>query len=190
MKQFTIIVESGHGKKFLLSDPGVVYKSLLGTMKERDYTVMIGKAVRDRLRDKGYRVVDVGIESEATLGKKLSYINSVIKTVPNPISVSIHVNGAASDQANGLEVWYSREDSSTFAQVVLSEMLEISKLRSRGTKKEKYGDRSYTRSINCPAILCECGFMSNKGDRKYLYENWHHYADAIVKGVERFILLS
>ena len=88
----------------------------------------------------------------------------------NPIFVSIHQNKFPISKYKGLQVYYSpnNENSSLLAELIqnnTSEFLQIDNKR----KTKMAGRNIYVLDkLDCPAVLVECGFLSNPVDEANL----------------------
>lgn len=100
--------------------------------------------------------------------------------------ISIH-NNAGGSSARGIEVWRSGNDpmSEQFATDVLSATLSRTGAPNRGVQKANF---YVTRWSNMPAVLVECGFMSNSAELSLLKASWYQQrlAEGIANGVEKF----
>lgn len=100
--------------------------------------------------------------------------------------VSIHCN-AGSSSARGIEVWHSTNDPSgrRYASDVLAGMLGATGAKNRGVKTANF---YVTRWSNQPAVLVECGFLSNPSERARLASSSYQtrLARGIANGIDRF----
>jgi N-acetylmuramoyl-L-alanine amidase len=79
--------------------------------------------------------------------------------------VSIHFNSAPSTDAEGIEVFYYRNEenkprmnkSKVLAQCILDKTIQNTKAKSRGVK---HGNYAVIRETNMPAVLIEGGFLT------------------------------
>lgn len=100
--------------------------------------------------------------------------------------VSIHCN-AGSSSARGIEVWHSANDplGRRYASDVLAGMLGATGAKNRGVKTANF---YVTRWSNQPAVLVECGFLSNPAERARLASSSYQtrLARGIANGIDRF----
>lgn len=96
--------------------------------------------------------------------------------------VSIHQNSSTSPSAHGTEAWYFNPYSEIYADKISSSLASALGTRDRG---EKYGWYKVTTHMEFPAILVECGFLSNVDEYDKLknedYQN--SMAKAIADGI-------
>jgi N-acetylmuramoyl-L-alanine amidase len=101
--------------------------------------------------------------------------------------ISIHCNAADDTNAKGVEVWYCEgsEKGRHIADCVMNRLSKLG-LKSRGTKA---GGFAVLRQTKCPAILVECGFMSNTEELGWLNNdnNKLKIAEAIAGGVFEYL---
>ena len=88
---------------------------------------------------------------------------------PNPVYISIHQNDFPTAQASGVQVIYAAgEGSEELGNITHANILNALYPRSRRVA-EPASKRLYILShLNCPAILVECGFISNPTDLENL----------------------
>lgn len=105
------------------------------------------------------------------------------------IFVSIHMNAVGVPTAKGYEV-YSYRDSKAGARlrdIVLNELTQsFPNMRNRGGKEAGFFVLKHT---NAPAILVECGFITNTEEEKEFnkVEVRQKMAEAIAKGIKKFL---
>jgi N-acetylmuramoyl-L-alanine amidase len=107
-----------------------------------------------------------------SLDDRVDYINWRAKKEEVAL-VSIHANaapGSGWSNANGLVVFHSRKASKASKNMAASVERSMrvglnGKLRSRGIKQANH---KITTKTACPAILVECGFMTNRKDAAYM----------------------
>lgn len=107
--------------------------------------------------------VDVTVNDGKNQNDILNRLNSRVNSGQFDLSLSIHLNAAASEQANGVEVWYWRgnADMLRLAWKISETMAELGYM-NRGSKPTQ--SLSVIRNTNCPALLLECGFVTSKKD--------------------------
>ena len=104
--------------------------------------------------------------------------------------MSIHVNSATTEQANGIEVYYAETNNHEYynvssqevAKSVLSELINQTGARNRGVKTAQH---AVTRRSIMPAILVETGFISNDAEIQKLVDSTYQnkLAEGIAKGI-------
>ena len=109
--------------------------------------------------------------------------------------VSIHYNSAPNKKAHGIEIFYPKKAkpwklkrSKMLAQTILRKMLVNTGANSRGIKE---GNFCVIRETNMPAVLVECGFITNDTEcRKMLKPEYqHNLAKSIAQGLDSYFEL-
>jgi len=166
-------------------------------MKERDVNVDVCNQLINILRDKnelaGCLIQGVGVNTDASVSKKIKYANSVIKENQfNPdevLYISVHCNAASNKTASGVEIWTPNPHGSTgsIANSILSARLRyFPELKDRGIKNSTGARAGYINSINCRSMLIELAFISNEGDRAVLKQTYRN-AESIANGLLEYI---
>ena len=163
-----IIIDAGHGG----FDGGATDEN--GT-PEKDINLAISLYLRDYLEFFGFhtlmtRTEDKSLEDDGLTtvkSKKTSDIHNRLKLMndtDNCIFVSVHQNHYTEEKYSGAQVFYSgckSESSSLLAQSIQNSIVE--KLQPDNTRQIKPCPTSVYLIYNAtaPAVLVECGFLSN-----------------------------
>ena len=192
-----VYIDAGHGSGPPRHDPGVVspHTGALESIVALD----IAKRLRDLLAPVEGIETRLSREDETYPGRPAARAARA-NLWRAGLAVSVHLNGATSQDANGFEVWcWARRrrwtNKLTNAFVVASNIVDglrmTTPLSNRGVKvcQEMPGARASTwcRSTIAPAVLVECGFLTSAVDAKY-YERVdarQSAADAIFGGIMR-----
>ena len=173
--QRTIILDPGHGG----FDGGATASD--GT-PEKDFNLQIALKLKDYLSLAGFHVVmtrtqDVGTEApgaETIREKKVSDIRSrmaLVNDTPDCLLLSIHQNYFEDASCRGTQVFYSKNhpQSKIIAEYIQSGItLELQPDNTRLVKaagKEIY----LLKNAQRPAVLVECGFISNSRETQQLH---------------------
>jgi N-acetylmuramoyl-L-alanine amidase len=95
----------------------------------------------------------------------------IAESYPEAIFISIHMNSFGEEKYSGLQVYYSEnhEMSKRLAQSVQNRVKEV--LQPENKRTIKPGDNIYLMErCQSPAILIECGFISNEKECNLLSE--------------------
>jgi len=178
-----IVVDAGHGGR----DGGAVADD--GTL-EKDLNLSLALSVADALKIMGADVVltrerDIMYASEDSPHKKLDDLNARIKTVNDAgdcVFVSIHMNKFPVAKYSGLQVYYSpqNEDSKAVAEAVQTAVKTY--IQPDNDRQVKQSDSSIylLKNIDCPAVLIECGFLSNPAELEKLKDETYRDTLAAV----------
>ena len=103
--------------------------------------------------------------------------------------VSIHMNKFTDAKYSGPQVFYSpnKEKSKEMAQILQQELIHVLEPESQREIKKASGDIYLLKKAKIPAVLVECGFLSNHAEEQKLLDEqyqketaWAIYA-SIVK---------
>lgn len=171
----TVIIDAGHGGE----DSGAIGG---GNVYEKDLNLEIAFKLGEYFKSAGYTVVytredDKLLYTEEQNIKGMRKINdlknrmSIANSYTDALFISIHMNSYGAPNCSGLQVYYGVEsdDSRNMADAVQSEV--VKRLQPTNRRKIKSGEGIYLleNSTN-PAILIECGFLSNPEECKKLSE--------------------
>ncbi len=160
LKGRVIEIDPGHGGE----QPGAVSQS---NVYEREITYKIALNLKAYLETKGATVVLSRGNSSTEPEIEERRINT-LQSNPD-LFISIHLDSSSYSSANGFSVYYYKNYSAPFANAVADE-LPVAIKSGTGYNMADKGVHFYpfrvTRVENCPAILVECGFISNSSDFK------------------------
>ena len=164
VERHCIVIDPGHGGE----DGGAISHS---GIPESSYNLEIALRLNDLLNFLGYdtkmiRKTDISIytKGEILSQKKVSDLKERVKLVnetQHAVLLSIHQNHYPDDRCNGAQVFYANtEGSESLAKQLQSAI--ISTLNPSSRRQEKKCSGIYLMEhIQCPAVLIECGFLSN-----------------------------
>lgn len=93
----------------------------------------------------------------------------LINNTPGAILLSIHQNNYPATAPNGIQVFYGKNPAGTeFATVLQTNLTTYLYPESRRLASPISDSIFLMNKINCPAVLVECGFLSNPGDLQKL----------------------
>lgn len=171
---FTVVLDAGHGGE----DGGA---SSASGLLEKDINLAIALRLRDLLEANGIPVVltrstdTMLYDRNANFkGRKksldLAARRKIAEETENCIFVSLHMNAFPQPQYSGLQVWYSpnHADSLTLAETVQS--LAQNRLQPENDRRVKSATSAIylLHHLHVPAILVECGFLSNPQEAQKL----------------------
>lgn len=156
-------------------------------MRENEFNNAVAQLLPDMFKKVGVDTIFVAPEdTDTALATRVSRAN-VAKA---DAYVSIHANaygdGISFNDAQGIETWiYNLSDSNTYnlAKCVQDELVKLCGRRDRGIKEST--SLYVLTQTNMPAILVECGFMTNLEEAKLLLSEDYRKrcAEAIFYGV-------
>lgn len=166
-KYRTVIIDAGHGGE----DGGA---SSLAGLVEKDVNLDISMMLCDMLTASGIEVIMTRTDDRLLYDRNVDYQGrkkkldlaarlAIAEKTDNAIFVSIHMNSYTNPKYSGLQVWYSQNhpDSLALAEIIQSNNRE--NLQPQNTRKTKAATSSIflLDNIKSPAVLVECGFLSN-----------------------------
>ena len=194
-----IIVDAGHGG----FDGGATAKD--GTI-EKDINLKIARYVSEYLNLLGFDTIltrdkDISLEDESELSiksRKTSDIHNrmkIMEQTENALFVSIHQNHYSVEKYSGLQVFYSpefSEESSKIAQSIQETITET--LQPDNNREIKKCGNSVYLIYNAvkPAVLVECGFLSNIEETRLLKSDDYQkeIAYCIALGIFNYVNLK
>ncbi len=190
-KEFTIIIDAGHGGE----DPGAVANGVV----EKDINLSIAKKLEELFSLGDYNVFltrkeDVLLynSGEENQKKQHDLKNRVIaaKSFENPVFISIHANKFYLSSSKGAQVFYGKNAlSPSLADGIQASIKNLQKDNKR-VSKDGTETVYILERLECPAVLVECGFLSNSEDAASLSseEYTSSLAVLIYKGIIEWIL--
>ena len=169
----TVVIDPGHGGNDKGSNWAGIY--------EKKLTLDLSKRVQRILKSKGIPTVMtrssdkyVALDQRAAIANRNSHF----------IFVSIHFNGHRNTSYTGIETFYYPGSSKgrKLAGKIQHELGNRIKTKNRGIKSSRLKVLRLTRG---PAVLIECGFLSNKWERNRCNAPWLReiIAEEIVQGI-------
>ncbi|MGB9156609.1 MAG: N-acetylmuramoyl-L-alanine amidase, partial [Chthoniobacterales bacterium] len=112
------------------------------------------------------------------LGTRVAIANSY----PNAIFVCIHFNSASRSGANGIETYFYSTQSAPLAASIHSAVVGGAPSENRGVRRRGY---FVLRRTTVPAVLVECGFLTNPGEAQAALTNSYRQqlAQEIARGI-------
>jgi N-acetylmuramoyl-L-alanine amidase len=163
-----VCIDPGHGmsnRQGGVFDPGATHVENGFLFTEADFVLRYGLALKDEFRANGVGVFMT--RDDSTDHAPVSKRASGAKAAGCDIFVSLHMNDAEVDQANGLEVLYRGDDDKPLAELLVKALVEVTGLRNRGIKQRL--DLAVLK-FQGVAVLIELGFIGNDGDRERLLQ--------------------
>ena len=147
----TVVIDAGHGGH----DNGATSR---WAGREKDATLEVARRLEPKLRAAGFRTVMTRSSDRfIPLDKRARISNSQ----GNAVFVSIHFNDTRKRSISGTEVYYRSSCSRQIARKILDEIDALPGATSRGVKTANF---RVLRRNHYPAVLVECGFLSNPSE--------------------------
>lgn len=181
-----VVIDPGHGG----FDPGAV----VDRIKESKINLEIAKKLKDYFEMFGFKVILTRYDDNdlSETDKKVNDLKKrreiVLQNKPE-LFISIHLNSFSIGKYYGAQVFYekSNKEGEKLARFVQNELRNMPN-GMFNKRQAKPIDIFVLRNLNIPAVLVECGFMSNKMELALLqkadYQDWLSYS--ILKGVLKY----
>ncbi len=147
----TVIVDPGHGGK----DKGAFW----GGVRESHLNLAVAQDLERFLKARGVRTVltrrsDVFVSIKRRADIANSYRSAVL--------VSIHFNASLATQVRGAETFHWGASGGVLAKAIQRRLAPRLKTVNRGVRRKGY---TLIMKSRHPAVLVECGFISNPSER-------------------------
>ncbi len=175
-----IVIDAGHGGR----DPGKVGAS---GAYEKDLNLKIAAKLQAYLEQSGSyvlmtRIDDEGLYQESDPNKKradLKHRKEIINRGQADIMISIHQNSFVESKYKGAQVFYhnSSAEGRKMAQYIQN---EIKTFVDPGNNRQSKANTDYyiLKTTEIPAVIVECGFLSNEQEEANL--NTEQYQEKIA----------
>ena len=185
-----VVIDAGHGGE----DGGT---SSASGIVEKDVNLSVAFALRDLFEAAGIPVVMTRTEDKLLYDRNVDFHGrkkvldlaarrliaeeTAAARDGNSLFVSIHMNAFPQTQYSGMQVWYGTGDPRS-AEIAGAIQSASAALMPDNTRKIKAaGSNIYLLDrINTPAVLVECGFLSNPAEAERLSLDDYRYALAAV----------
>lgn len=188
--EMLVVLDAGHGG----FDGGAQSRS---GILEKTLNLQVAKKLELILLQRGYTVVmtregDYALQDDGEAGKPadLKARVKIAEEHPEGIFVSIHMNKFAVAKYCGSQVFFSKNSETAG---VLAEKIQTSickGLQPDNTRLSKPADRNIylLEKLEMPAVIVECGFLSNHAEALMLTSNAYQasLAECIADGIDSF----
>lgn len=188
----TVVIDAGHGGE----DGGAVANGII----EKDINLSISRKLAALLSASGYKVreirktdVMVNTEGETTRERKVSDMKNrlaVFNENEGNIVISIHQNKFPQEKYNGTQVFYStnNDNSAVLAESIRESVVSLIQPENERETKPAGKEIYLLHNAEIPAVIVECGFLSNYNEAKLLETEKYQQkiAFAIFAGFSEF----
>jgi len=193
--KITLIIDPGHGG----IDGGAV--GINGTV-EKNVNLDISRKCSDLMDLIGIETImtrydDRSLHDDETASiakKKVSDIKNRVKLInntANSLLLSIHMNSYPDSKYSGAQVFYSvnNSDSEILAKRIQSSLRDGLSCENKREAKPSDGGIYILKNVNCPAVIVECGFLSNFEEEALLNDDNYKKktAASICSGVAEYL---
>ena len=190
----TVVIDAGHGG----IDGGVT--GVNTGVAESELNLAVAKLLQRDFSAAGFKVVMTRTTSAGLYGKASATLKKtdmqnrrrIIEGASPDLVISVHMNRCPLPSRRGAQVFYKPGDeaSASFADDIQSELNGMKEaVRDCFTLA---GDYYVLNVSGCPAVLVECGFLSNGDDEKLLINEEYRekLAYAIFKGAVKYLCFN
>src|SRR5437870_619886 len=169
----SVVVDAGHGGR----DSGAYRRS---GPPEKVVTLDVATRLSRKLRDSQFNVVmtrtsDVFIPLDTRV--------DIENSTPNSIFVSIHFNDSRRRGVKGFETYYHSPYAVELAQNIQSRLCSLNGAVNRGVHT---ADFRVVRKADYPAVLVECGYLSNRSEGREARDG--NYRDLLADKIAQAIV--
>ncbi len=193
-EKLTVIVDPGHGDfdGGTQSESGII---------EKDVNLEISLKLKEMLCLSGYNVVMTRSDDTVLNDKDAVTIRQkkstdlknrlkLIESYPDCIFISIHQNYFTESKYSGTQVFYSgnNPESETLANAIQQSVIENVQTDNTRQTKKSGSEIFLLYKAQCPAIMIECGFLSNENETQMLTDEQYQkkLVAAIVAGIIKY----
>ncbi|MBQ7504078.1 MAG: N-acetylmuramoyl-L-alanine amidase [Ruminococcus sp.] len=175
LDNITIVLDAGHGGE----DGGAVANGII----EKDINLSITNKLCALFKTAGFNVKftrtnDAMLNSEGStlrerklsdMKNRLSMFNSSEKNVV----ISIHQNKFTQEQYSGTQIFYSpnNENSAKLSEAIKENIVSLIQPQNKRETKKADNNIYLLYNANVPAVIVECGFISNAQEALKLKDN-------------------
>jgi N-acetylmuramoyl-L-alanine amidase len=145
----TVVVDAGHGGK----DNGA-FRRYGGA--EKNATLDVASRLASKLRESQFRVV---MTRSSDVFVELDQRAAISNRQGNAIFVSVHFNDSGRRGIRGFETYYHSPVARNLAYRIQQHLMTLPGAVNRGVKTANF---RVLRKAEYPAVLVECGFLSNR----------------------------
>ena len=173
----TIVVDAGHGGK----DPGAGEVGY-SPVSEKHIVLDISLKLAEKLRSKGARVI---MTRKNDTFVELGMRAEIAQRNNTDLMVSIHADSFPKSSRQGTTLYIAPNASYKSSKAARSIVNSFNKagIKSLGIKTHR--NLHVLVKHSRPAVLVECGYLTNRGDAKNLNSPWYRakIADVIASGI-------
>ena len=185
---FTVVIDAGHGG----IDGGVVSSS---GVKESSLNLAYSKTLGKVFSNAGFNVVQTRITEDGLYGlptngfkrRDMQARKAIVDKARPNLVISVHMNKFSASYRTGPQVFF--QEGKQDGQILAKSLQQVFN-DSTGNRHEAIaGDFYICRELDCPAVIVECGFLSNDEEAELLQTDAHRQliCDLIFKGVMLYL---
>jgi len=169
----TVVIDAGHGGH----DPGGIPGQ---RVQEKAIALDVARRLRSSLQEAGLRTVMTRPDDTFI---PLSQRVAIANAQRNAVFVSIHFNSSTRAGAHGYETYYYRSSAAPLAIRIHSRITRILPDSDRHVRRRGY---FVLRRTAMPAVLVECGFLTNPGEARFALRA--EYREKLANAIGRAVI--
>lgn len=198
-RQITVVIDAGHGLRNGLPHGA---KGLNGIIED-EISLAIAKKIGELNKDENLKLIFTRPDDNFVENRERIKIAEENKA---DLFISIHQsfapkmkkgNGYVDNPANGFEIYIAKDgnpnlsESRELGSAIVNEMKNIMPIREPGVKQRQRGIW-VIEAASCPAVLLECGFISNSKDAAFVTDekNQEKIAEAVLKAIVNYAVVN
>jgi TonB-dependent SusC/RagA subfamily outer membrane receptor len=181
-QKYTVVLDAGHGGE----DAGAIS----GNVKEKELSLALARMVKE---------LNVNPDIELVLTRNSDQTTALADRVKMAsdknaqLFLSIHIASAPSPDQKGITAFISSRDLTRqqenvrFASLLLNNLSSVYAVDKKIKQRENQGVWVLDKNV-CPAVILECGYISNTDDRNYISSkaNQEKIAKQILRSIEDY----
>ncbi len=191
-KAVTVVIDPGHGGR----DGGAVG---VNGVQEKELNLDLGKKLAAALESRGIAVVmtrteDIMLHSEGETSEKNGDLKARVELTEqteNAILVSLHMNKYPDPSVKGITFYFSpnHPESRALAISLRDEIGQALSVEKPRPLKEADSSIYILHRVTRPAVLVECGFLSNAYEVALLSSEDYRarFAEALAQGIQHYL---
>lgn len=160
----TVIIDPGHGGK----DKGAYW----GGVRESHLNLKVARQLESLLKRRGIRTV---MTRRSDVFVSLASRAAIANRYRSAVLVSIHFNAHTDTRIKGAESFYWGSTGRMIAGAIQRRLPARVQVRNRGIQRRGF---TLMMQTNCPAVVVECGFISNSRERVRCSTQWYQQTAA------------
>ena len=168
-----VVIDPGHGGQDRGGMPGQ-------RIPEKGYCLDTARRLDGALRRAGFQTV---MTRRSDVFIPLGERSTIANQYRGSVLVSIHFNGAANNDAHGIETYYHHgRESAALAKAIHRSVLAATGAEDRRVRKRSLHVLRCTRG---PAVLCELGFLTQRDEARRIGSSSYRQrlADAVARAL-------
>ena len=183
---FTVVIDAGHGG----IDGGVV--SVDG-VKESTLNLAYARELGKTFEQRGFNVVQTrrtedglyGLPTKGFKSRDMKARKEIIDNARPNLVISVHMNKFSQSSRVGPQVFY--QQGKTDGQQLAASLQKVFNDYTGNSHQAIGGDYYVCREVDCPAVIVECGFLSNAAESEWLQTD--AYREQICEYIFRGVML-